>query len=81
MNLKQVPLDKLNALNEGTLMEALHIEYIEIGPDFVRASMPVTHKTKQPYLATLTINLKPAAFSWHALANCIHKLVHVLRDA
>ncbi|MEY3592234.1 MAG: hypothetical protein RLZZ38_1210, partial [Bacteroidota bacterium] len=48
MKLKQVSLEQLNALNEGTLMEALNIEYIEIGPDFVKASMPVSHQVKQP---------------------------------
>ncbi|MFM6947283.1 MAG: PaaI family thioesterase [Flavobacteriales bacterium] len=48
MNLKQVSLEQLNALNEGTLMEALQIEYIEIGPDYVKASMPVNHRVKQP---------------------------------
>lgn len=48
MELKQVSLEQLNALNEGTLMEALNIEYIEIGPDFVKASMPVSHQVKQP---------------------------------
>jgi|GEM_PF-3950164 1,4-dihydroxy-2-naphthoyl-CoA hydrolase len=41
MKLKQVPLDQLNALNPGTLMEALQISYLEIGDDFVKASMPV----------------------------------------
>lgn len=48
MKLKQVSLEQLNALNEGTLMEVLNIEYIEIGPDFVKASMPVSHQVKQP---------------------------------
>lgn len=48
MKLKQVSLEQLNALNEGTLMEALQIEYIEIGPDFVKASMPVSQQVKQP---------------------------------
>ena len=48
MKLKQVPLDQLNALNPGTLMEALQISYLEIGDDFVKASMPVNERTKQP---------------------------------
>ena len=48
MKLKQVPLDQLNALNPGTLMEALSIEYLEIGDTFVRASMPVNERTRQP---------------------------------
>ncbi|MEN9743284.1 MAG: hypothetical protein RLZZ65_1089 [Bacteroidota bacterium] len=48
MKLNQVSLTQLNTLNEGTLMEALQIEYTEIGPDYVKATMPVTHRTKQP---------------------------------
>jgi 1,4-dihydroxy-2-naphthoyl-CoA hydrolase len=48
MKLKQVPLEQLNALNPGTLMEALAITYLEVGEDFVRASMPVNERTKQP---------------------------------
>ncbi|MFN5440712.1 MAG: PaaI family thioesterase [Flavobacteriia bacterium] len=48
MKLKQVPLDQLNALNPGTLMDALQISYLEIGDDFVKASMPVNERTKQP---------------------------------
>ncbi len=48
MKLKQVPLDRLNALNKGTLMESLGIKYIEIGENYVRASMPVNAQTKQP---------------------------------
>jgi 1,4-dihydroxy-2-naphthoyl-CoA hydrolase len=48
MKLKQVPLDQLNALNPGTLMEALDITYLEIGDNFVKASMPVNERTRQP---------------------------------
>lgn len=48
MKLKQVPLEQLNALNPGTLMEALDIRYLEVGDDFVKASMPVNERTKQP---------------------------------
>ena len=46
MKLKQVPLEQLNALNPGTLMEALDITYLEIGEDFVKASMPVNERTR-----------------------------------
>jgi 1,4-dihydroxy-2-naphthoyl-CoA hydrolase len=48
MKLKQVALDQLNALNPGTLMEALDISYLEVGDDFVKASMPVNERTRQP---------------------------------
>jgi len=48
MKLKQVPLDELNAMNKDTLMEKLGIQYVEIGENYVVASMPVDHRTKQP---------------------------------
>jgi 1,4-dihydroxy-2-naphthoyl-CoA hydrolase len=35
--------------NRGTLGEALGIELTEIGPDFVRGTMPVDQRTRQPY--------------------------------
>ncbi|MEP7323393.1 MAG: hotdog fold thioesterase [Saprospiraceae bacterium] len=40
------------ALNEqfsGTLGETLGIKIIEVGDDFLRGSMPVDHRTKQPF--------------------------------
>lgn len=39
----------LNALSAGTAMEPLGIAFTEIGPDFVRATMPVDARTRQPY--------------------------------
>ena len=42
-------LDGLNALNANTLGENLGIEFIEIGPDFLVAKMPVDDRTVQPY--------------------------------
>lgn len=42
-------LDDLNALSHGTAMQALGIVFTELGPDFVRATMPVDARTKQPY--------------------------------
>ena len=41
--------EALNALSEGTAIRALGIEFSEIGADFVRATMPVDPRTKQPY--------------------------------
>lgn len=34
---------------KGTLMEALGIEFIELGPDKVVATMPVNEATRQPF--------------------------------
>jgi 1,4-dihydroxy-2-naphthoyl-CoA hydrolase len=42
-------LDDLNALSHGTAMAVLGIVFTEIGPDFVRATMPVDARTHQPY--------------------------------
>lgn len=46
--LKKIPLDKINAFNKDTLMEQLGMECIEIGDDFVVATMPVDRRTHQP---------------------------------
>jgi len=43
-----VPAD-LNALSKGTAMEPLGIVFTEIGHDFVRGTMPVDERTRQPY--------------------------------
>ncbi len=45
----QPTLELLNATNEGTMVGHIGIEFIEIGEDFLKASMPVDHRTVQPY--------------------------------
>ena len=42
-------VDDLNALSRGTAMATLGIVFPEIGPDFVRAPMPVDERSRQPY--------------------------------
>lgn len=42
-------LDALNAMCRGTAMEPLGIVFTEIGPDYLRATMPVDARTHQPY--------------------------------
>ena len=39
----------INEMGKNTLMETLGIQIIEIGPDFIKASMPVDHRTVQPF--------------------------------
>ena len=39
----------MNTVHEGTLMETLGIVITEIGDDYVKGTMPVNEKTKQPY--------------------------------
>ena len=42
-------LADLNALSAGTAMQALGIAFTQIGPDFLRGTMPVDARTRQPY--------------------------------
>ena len=38
----------LNMMTKGNMVGHLGIEIIEIGDDFIKATMPVDHRTKQP---------------------------------
>ena len=44
-----VSIDALNARSRGTLIEHLGIVFTEAGEDWVRATMPVDPRTRQPY--------------------------------
>lgn len=44
-----ITLEQLNQWSEGTLMQPLGIVFSEIGPDFLRGTMPVDGRTRQPY--------------------------------
>ena len=44
-----ITLDTLNQWSDGTLMQPLGIRFTEIGPDYVRGTMPVDARTHQPY--------------------------------
>ncbi len=44
-----ITLEQLNAWSENTLMRPLGIEFTEIGPDYLRGTMPVDARTHQPY--------------------------------
>lgn len=39
----------INEMGKQTLMDTLGIKVIEIGPDFIKATMPVDHRTVQPF--------------------------------
>ncbi len=41
-------LKQLNAINKNTMGEHLGIEYIELTKDYLKARMPVDHRTCQP---------------------------------
>lgn len=46
---KSLTVSDLVPLGHGSLSEILGMEFIEIGPDYLKATMPVDHRTKQPY--------------------------------
>ncbi len=41
-------LENLNGMSEGTILEILGIQFTEIGPDSLKATMPVERRTFQP---------------------------------
>ena len=41
-------LEALNDIGKGSLPEHLGIEFTEVGPDYIKAKMPVDQRTKQP---------------------------------
>ena len=46
---REVTLGDLNALREGNMTAHLGIEFVELGADFIRATMPVDERTVQPF--------------------------------
>lgn len=46
---KDLQLQQLEAFTPGTMAEQLGMEWVEIGPDFLKMKMPVDHRTIQPY--------------------------------
>ena len=44
----ETTLDQLKEKSKNTLIDHLGIEYLEIGDDYLKAKMPVDHRTKQP---------------------------------
>ena len=44
-----VDLDQLNAMSRDTAIQSLGIVFTGIGPDWLRATMPVDSRTRQPY--------------------------------
>lgn len=46
--LKKYDLELINSMSRNTLMEVLDVKCIEVGDDYVIATMPVNSKTHQP---------------------------------
>jgi 1,4-dihydroxy-2-naphthoyl-CoA hydrolase len=44
-----VTVEKLDELSKNTMVEHLGIEFTEVGRDYLKARMPVDHRTHQPY--------------------------------
>ncbi len=48
MSKKESTLELLNNMCKNTLMETLDIKYVDLGDDYLVATMPVTSKVHQP---------------------------------
>ena len=46
---KPISIALLTAVSENTAVAHLGIEFLEVGDDFIRARVPVDHRTIQPY--------------------------------
>lgn len=46
---KPISVALLTAVSENTAVAHLGIEFLEVGDDFIRARVPVDHRTIQPY--------------------------------
>ena len=46
---KNISLEKIKPFGPGTINEHLGVEWVEIGDNFLKAKMPVDHRTKQPF--------------------------------
>jgi 1,4-dihydroxy-2-naphthoyl-CoA hydrolase len=46
---KELSVEKLKPLGPGTMGEHLGIQWTEVGENYIKAKMPVDHRTIQPY--------------------------------
>lgn len=46
---KDLKVDDLFSLRKNTLAEQIGLEFTEVGPDYLRGTLPVDHRTIQPY--------------------------------
>lgn len=46
---KELNADHFKAMNDKTMGHHIGISFSEVGPDFLKATMPVDHRTQQPY--------------------------------
>lgn len=46
---KDLKISDFEFLGKDTMSDYIGIEWLEVGPDYLKARMPVDHRTKQPY--------------------------------
>ena len=46
---KDVTLEHVHHLRQSNMAEHIGLEFTELGPDFIKARIPVDHRTNQPY--------------------------------
>ena len=46
---KELTIEDINSLGRDTMSDYIGIEWTELGGNFLKARMPVDHRTKQPY--------------------------------
>jgi 1,4-dihydroxy-2-naphthoyl-CoA hydrolase len=46
---KELSIAELTALCDQTIAELLDLKFIETGSNYIKATMPVDHRTHQPY--------------------------------
>jgi 1,4-dihydroxy-2-naphthoyl-CoA hydrolase len=46
---KELSVEKLKPLGPNTMAAHIGIEWVEVGENFIKAKMPVDHRTNQPY--------------------------------
>jgi uncharacterized protein (TIGR00369 family) len=46
---RPLTIEDLTQVQRGTAVEHLGIEFLEVGPDFIRGRVPVDARTRQPY--------------------------------
>jgi len=44
-----ISLETLNSWGKGNMVQHVGIEFIELTADYIKAKMPVDHRTKQPF--------------------------------
>jgi 1,4-dihydroxy-2-naphthoyl-CoA hydrolase len=46
---KELKISDFELLGKDTMSEHIGIEWVEVGANYIKAKMPVDHRTKQPY--------------------------------